>query len=112
MEALRQEGVRSFCVVPLTTAQRRLGTLGFGKLEPHHYDRSEVDFMQQVARQVAVAVDNALNFETARAYQQQLARERDRLRVLLEVNNALVSTLDLRQLFQRDRQQPAACPSS
>ena len=99
MEALRQESVRSFCVVPLTTAQRRLGTLGFGKLEPHHYDRSEVDFMQQVARQVAVAVDNALNFETARAYQQQLARERDRLRVLLEVNNALVSTLDLRQLF-------------
>ena len=100
METLRQEGVRSFCVVPLTTAQRPLGTLGFGKLEPHHYDRSEVDFMQQVARQVAVAVDNALNFEAAQAYQQQLARERDRLRVLLEVNNALVSTLDLRQLFQ------------
>jgi formate hydrogenlyase transcriptional activator len=100
MEALRKEGVRSFCVVPLTTAQRRLGTLGFGKLEAHHYDSSEVDFMQQVARQVAVAVDNALNFETARDYQQQLARERDRLRVLLEVNNALVSTLDLRQLFQ------------
>jgi formate hydrogenlyase transcriptional activator len=99
IEALRQEGVRSFCVLPLTTAQRRLGTLGFGKLEAHHYDRSEVDFMQQVARQVAVAVDNTLNFETARAYQQQLARERDRLRVLLEVNNALVSTLDLRQLF-------------
>src|SRR5689334_8342725 len=99
VEALLQEGVHSFCVVPLTTAQRRLGTLGFGKLEPHHYDRSEVDFMQQVARQVAVAVDNVLNFETARAYQHQLARERDRLRVLLEVNNALVSTLDLRQLF-------------
>ena len=100
MEALRREGVHSFCVVPLTTAQRRLGTLGFGKLEPHHYDPNEVDFMQQVARQVAVAVDNALNFETSRAYQQQLARERDRLRVLLEINNALVSTLDLRQLFQ------------
>ena len=100
METLRREGVHSFCVVPLTTAQRRLGTLGFGKLEPHHYDGNEVDFMQQVARQVAVAVDNALNFETSRAYQQQLARERDRLRVLLEINNALVSTLDLRQLFQ------------
>jgi len=100
MDALRQEGVRSFCVVPLTTAQRRLGTIGFGKLEPHHYDGSEVDFMQQVARQVAVAVDNVLNLETAQAYQQQLARERDHLRVLLEVNNALVSTLDLRQLFQ------------
>ncbi|HZR65152.1 MAG TPA: sigma 54-interacting transcriptional regulator [Terriglobales bacterium] len=100
METLRLEGVRSFCVVPLTTAQRRLGTLGFGKLEPHHYNRSEVDFMEQVARQVAVAVDNALNFETARAYQRQLARERDRLRVLLDINNALVSILDLRQLFR------------
>src|SRR5579883_2304289 len=99
METLRLEGVRSFCVVPLTTAQHRLGTMGFGKLEPHHYDPSEVEFMQQVARQVAVAVDNALNFETVRDYQQQLARERDRLRVLLEVNNALVSTLDLRELF-------------
>ena len=43
MEMLRQEGVRSFCVVPLTTAQRRLGTLGFGKLEQHHYERREVD---------------------------------------------------------------------
>ena len=36
--------------------------------------------MQHVARQVAVAVDNALNYEAARAYEEQLARERDRLR--------------------------------
>ena len=56
--------------------------------------------MQQVARQVAVAVDNTLNFESAQAYQEQLARERDRLRVLLDVNNAVVSTLDLHELFQ------------
>jgi formate hydrogenlyase transcriptional activator len=100
MEILRHEGLRSFCVVPLTTAQRRLGSLGFGKIEPYHYTSSEVEFMQQIARQVAVAVDNALNFQTAQAYQQQLARERDRLRVLLEVNNAVVSTLDLQELFR------------
>src|ERR1019366_4118993 len=43
--------------------------------------------------------DNAFNFHNAQAYQQELARERDRLRLLLEVNNALVSTLDLRQLL-------------
>lgn len=100
METLRRERLRSFCVVPLTTAQRRLGSLGFGKSEPYHYNSSEVEFMQQVARQVAVAVDNALNFQAAQAYQQQLARERDRLRVLLEVNNAVVSTLDLAELFR------------
>jgi formate hydrogenlyase transcriptional activator len=99
MELLRGEKIRSFCLVPLTTAQHRLGALGFGKVEPYHYTPSEVDFMQQVARQVALAVDNTLNFERAEVYQQQLSRDRDRLRLLLEVNNAVVSTLDLRQLF-------------
>jgi formate hydrogenlyase transcriptional activator len=52
-----------------------------------------------VANQVAVAVDNALNYETALASQQQVRRERDRVRLLLEVNNAVVSHLDLEDLF-------------
>ena len=46
-----------------------------------------------------MAVDHALNYHETQVYQQELARERDRLRLLLEVNNALVSTLDLRQLL-------------
>src|SRR5258705_1797254 len=99
LQILRENGVRSFCSVPLTTAQRRLGVLSFGRVTPHHYAEVEVSFIQQVARQVAVAVDNALNFERAQAYQRQLAQERDRLRVLLEVNNAMVSKLDLRSLL-------------
>src|SRR6202163_2851896 len=99
LHILRENGVRSSCSVPLTTAQRRLGVLSFGRGTPHHYGESEIAFMQQVARQVAVAVDNALNFERAQAYQRQLAQERDRLRVLLEVNNAIVSKLDLRSLL-------------
>ncbi len=100
MQMLRQEGVKSFCLLPLTTAQRRLGALGFGRGIPYRYTGVEVEFMQQVARQVAVAVDNALNYQQAQAYQQQLAQERDRLRVLLEVNNAVVSNLELRPLFE------------
>ena len=55
--------------------------------------------MQQVARQVAVAVDNALNYESSRAYEEQLSRERDRLRTLLEINNAVVSCLASKPLF-------------
>ena len=58
------------------------------------------NFMQRVAAQVAVAVDNALNFEAAEAYQTQLARERDRLQVLLEINNLLVSTRDPAAVFK------------
>ena len=96
---LLQDGVQSLCVLPLTTAQRRVGAMGFGSIQASAYDAADLEFLQQVAAQVAVAVDNALNSQNAQVYQQELARERDRLRLLLEVNNALVSTLDLHQLL-------------
>jgi formate hydrogenlyase transcriptional activator len=96
---LREGGVQSLCVLPLTTAQRRVGAMGLGSVAPSAYDAADLEFLQQVAAQVAVAVDNALNSQNAQTYQQELARERDRLQLLLEVNNALVSTLDLRQLL-------------
>ena len=51
-----EQGVKSFCVVPLTTAQRRLGALGFGSLQEAAYEDADLEFLQQVAKQVAVAV--------------------------------------------------------
>ena len=98
-DLLRQDGVQSLCVLPLTTAQRRVGAMALGSVEASAYDAADLEFLRQVAAQVAVAVDNALNFQNAQIYQQELARERDRLRLLLEINNALVSTLDLHQLL-------------
>jgi formate hydrogenlyase transcriptional activator len=100
MTLLHENGVRSYCGVPLTTAQRRLGALVFGSLEKRVYDLSERDFMQQVAKQVAVAVDNALNFAQAESIQQQVKEQHDRLRLLLDVNNSVVSVLDLRELLK------------
>jgi formate hydrogenlyase transcriptional activator len=96
---LLEEGLKSCCLLPLTTAQRRLGALGIASSMAYAFTEAETEFLQQVARQVAVAVDNALNFQQAKSYQQQLAHERDWLSVLLEVNNALVSHLELRELF-------------
>jgi formate hydrogenlyase transcriptional activator len=100
LQQLREAGVHSIAMVPLTTAQRRVGALGFGTLLPQKITDSELAFMQRVASQVAVAVDNALNLETSQAYQAQLAEERDSLRVLLEVNNVLVSTRELPEVFR------------
>jgi formate hydrogenlyase transcriptional activator len=74
--------------------------MGFGRLTPQRITDSELQFMQRVAAQVAVAVDNALNFENSQAYQQQLARERDRLQVLLQINNLLVTSRELPDLFR------------
>ncbi|HTQ58711.1 MAG TPA: sigma 54-interacting transcriptional regulator [Candidatus Solibacter sp.] len=100
LQRLRDVGVRSLAMVPLTTAQRRLGAMGFGRMVPRGITDTELQFMQRVSSQVAVAVDNALNFQTSQAYQGQLAEERDRLQVLLEVNNVLVSTRELPELFR------------
>jgi len=96
---LRENGVQSFCVVPVTTALGRLGAMGFGSVQKRVYRQDEITFMQEVAKQIAVAVDNVLHEESARAAQQALARERDRFRLLLEVNNAVVSHLDLDAVF-------------
>src|SRR6202790_2891937 len=98
MAALREKGVRAFALVPLTTAQRRVGAMGFGRMVPDAV--LELSFMQRVASQVAVAVDNALNVESSQAYQRQLAQERDRLRVLLDLNNVLVTSRELPELFR------------
>jgi formate hydrogenlyase transcriptional activator len=96
---LLENGVHSFCSVPLTTALRRLGAMGFGNKQRRIYQEAEVNFMQQVAKQVAVAVDNVLHSESAQAAQRQLTGERDHVRLLLEVNNAVVSHLSLDDVF-------------
>ena len=94
-----QIGVESFCMLPLTTTLRPLGAMGFGSARAVAFNETELEFLELVVRQVAVAVDNVLHDESVRAAQQMLTRERDRLRLLLEVNNAVVSRLDLDEIF-------------
>ncbi len=100
MPMIRQAGIRSLCVVPLTTVRERLGAMGVGSLEDHHYEQAEVDFLQQAAKQVAVAVENALNFERAQQAEKEMRRQYERERLLLEINNAIMSHLELPVLLK------------
>jgi len=100
MRVLHDNALRSFCSLPLTTARRKLGTLNLGNSRPNAYQLSALSILQLVASQVAVAVENVLNYEDAQAFQQQVIRERDRLKLLLDVNNAVVSNLALAELFR------------
>src|SRR4051812_31345545 len=59
---LKDNGIESLCSLPLFTAQRDLGGLLFGSVRSDAYSPDAIEFMQHVARQVAVAVDNALNY--------------------------------------------------
>jgi formate hydrogenlyase transcriptional activator len=96
---LAEQGLRSACVLPLTTGHRRLGTLNLGSTETNAFNDTDLQFARLVADQVAVAVDNALHHQEAKTLQEQVARDRDRLQLLLDLNNQLVSNLDLRELF-------------
>jgi formate hydrogenlyase transcriptional activator len=99
-EILRGEGMKSYCAVPLTSPLRRLGALIFASAKEGTFGPDAVQFLLPLASQVALAVDNVLHHEAAERAQQELAQERDRLQLLLEVNNTLVSNLEFRALFR------------
>ena len=66
MEVWKHYGVQSGCILPLTTAYRRLGSLSFGALDANAYSSDELRYLSLVAEQVALAVDNALRDEELR----------------------------------------------
>jgi formate hydrogenlyase transcriptional activator len=75
LERVQPYGVQSYCWLPLTTSRRRLGALVFACKLPSTYDGADVGFLQLVANQVAVAVENALAFQEIQALQDKLSRE-------------------------------------
>lgn len=99
LEFIRSFGQTVTCWLPLTTAHGPLGVLSFGSAGATDYDVDVLVFMQQVAAQVAIAVDNTINFDQSQRYEQELREERDRLHLLLEINNLLLSELDYPSLL-------------
>jgi formate hydrogenlyase transcriptional activator len=75
-EWVKPLGAKSRCYLPLTTARRRLGTLIFACKREGAYDAADLDFLQQVANQVAVAVESALAFEEIQALKDKLNEEK------------------------------------
>jgi formate hydrogenlyase transcriptional activator len=99
MAYLRGQDVRSTCSLPLTTPRRRIGMLLAGDSARHVYDTKDVTFLSLVANQVALAIDDALNYT---ALQQSLVVERERQRSLDasdELLRAISAVLDVRQVF-------------
>jgi formate hydrogenlyase transcriptional activator len=76
MQMIRGEGIRSFCAVPLNSARRHLGALAVGSFEEHHYSGEGLEFLQRAAKQVAIAVENALAFQEIAELRDKLAKEK------------------------------------
>ena len=90
---LKRAGLQSACALPLTTAHRRLGSLVVASQRLNAYSEEEVRFLSLVVGQIALAMDDAFNFQASR-------RAQERLELLLDLTNQVVSTLDLRDLLR------------
>jgi formate hydrogenlyase transcriptional activator len=86
VERLKDLGFRSLCALPLTTAHRRLGSLVFASHIEDAYPAEEQLFLSTVANQIAVAMDDS--------------RAQQRLKLLLDLTNRVVTQRDLRDLLQ------------
>lgn len=97
---LLEHQIRSSCILPLSTVQRRVGTLAIGISTPNGYSDDEVRFLRLVADHIALAVDSALNFEASRSAHAALESKNERLQLVLDLTNRLVSNLELPELLR------------
>jgi len=92
ISTVRKRGIHSYCILPLTTFERRIGALGIGSMQVGACRGADLQFLKRVANLTAMAVENVMT-------RQALHEEKGRLQTLVEVNKTLVSSLDLHRLF-------------
>jgi len=97
---LKRLQIQSTCALPLTTAHRKLGVIAFCSKQVGTYAQEEVKFISQVADQIALAFDDALNFTALRRASEELQTKNERLQLLLDITNQVVSNLELREVLR------------
>jgi len=90
---LNPAGLHSAYVLPVSTPRDKLGVLVFGTLNKSEFSADDIELMRCVTEHVSIILEST--FATADA-----ARERDRLSLLLEINNHVVTKLDMNELFR------------
>jgi formate hydrogenlyase transcriptional activator len=88
----REFNISTLMLVPLTTGTNRLGAFGFSSVALLEPSPAEIAFLERIASEFAVAVESFLAKQAA-------VRERDRLRTLFAITDALVSKLERDELF-------------
>jgi formate hydrogenlyase transcriptional activator len=92
-EFLNELDIATTCVLPLARGERRLGVLSLGLSHPEAYSEEDVRFLSIAADQLALAIDAAVNFYLSRQAQ-------DRLKLILDLTNQVVSKLNFPELLQ------------
>src|SRR6202140_2438124 len=90
---------RSTYLFPVSSFQKRFGILSTPKLPGQQFAQEDVELLGSLASHVAVALECAFAKDRAEQYQPELASERDRLRLVLEINNH-VAKLDINDVLR------------
>ena len=98
-KVLVARGVQSGICLPLKTRRGKYGVLNVGSPNVDAFPIPEALLLWQIARQLALAVENAMSFDRTERYRLEASAERDRFKLLLDVNNTLVSHLDAHSLW-------------
>ena len=99
-ERVLAAGFRSYVMLPLVSRGKALGTLGVASTKPNQYGDTDVSFLREVAAQIAMAVENMSVYARISALHAQVAHAAERARVLLEINNLMISNLTQDALFR------------
>lgn len=94
-----QERYKVAYLFPVTLAGRRLGVLIYASVQREQYASEDVELMSCVAAHVSGVLGATLALESASSYRRDLERERDRLKLLLEINNDTVTHLEIKALL-------------
>jgi formate hydrogenlyase transcriptional activator len=93
-DRLSPYGIRSVWSRPLFTSEGKpLGTFSINYREPRSPGARDLQLIENASHITGIAIERHLK-------EQALQRERDRLRLLLEISNGVTSRLDLRQVVE------------
>jgi formate hydrogenlyase transcriptional activator len=99
------EGFQALCDVPLVSRSRTLGVLCLGRLHDDPFTADEVDFVRQVAAQVAIEVENALAYRQIAELKDKLAQEKlyleDEIRSQMNFDSIIGRSPALQKLLQQ-----------
>jgi formate hydrogenlyase transcriptional activator len=104
-QMMKRQGLKACCLVPLITARGVLGGLNFASLKKHPFSPTDLELMRQVARQVAIAVENALAYEQIEQLNARLAEEKfyleDELRTQFQFEEIIGRSQLLREVLRQ-----------
>jgi formate hydrogenlyase transcriptional activator len=96
---LLEEGIQSYCVVPLILGEKCIGTLNIGSDTKGRYSEADAEFLLEIGNQVALAVGNMQSYQEIAALNIKVEHTADRYRTLLEINNAIITNLSQEALL-------------